>query len=133
MPVPGGRLGPGAIDQVHRAFDEAYAQRHGSASSGEAVEETVAALGTGPRLALPKIPARGGLETGRKDRRPVYFPERGGDVDRPVYGRDQLSPGVELVGPAVIEERESTTVRPPGCGARVDEYGRLLAAVAAAQ
>jgi hypothetical protein len=26
----------------------------------------------------------------------------------------------------VIEERESTSVLPPGCGARVDDYGSLL-------
>jgi hypothetical protein len=36
---------------------------------------------------------------------------------------------VELAGPAVIEERESTTVLPPGCGARVDDHGGLLVEV----
>jgi hypothetical protein len=32
----------------------------------------------------------------------------------------------------VIEERESTTVLPPGCGARVDEYGSLIVEVGTA-
>ncbi len=59
----------------------------------------------------------------------MYFPEKGGYVDPPVYGRDDLSPGVELAGPAVIEERESTTGLPPGGGARVDDHGRLLVEV----
>jgi N-methylhydantoinase A len=63
VPVPPGPLGPAAIDQVPHAFDEAYAQRYGYASPGE---------------------ARGGPETARKGRRPVYFPEQGGYVDTPV-------------------------------------------------
>ena len=129
VPVPPGPLGGGAMEHVRRAFDEAYAQRYGYASPGEAVEAVtwkLAAVGAGPELALPRIPRRGALETARTARRPVYFPEQGGYADTPVYGRDRLSPGVELVGPAVIEERESTTVLPPGCAARVDEYGSLL-------
>ena len=44
----------------------------------------------------------------------MYFPEKGGYVETTVYGRDELAPGAELAGPAVVEERESTTVLPPG-------------------
>jgi len=33
---------------------------------------------------------------------------------------------VALYGPAIVEERESTTVLPPGCGGRVDDFGSLL-------
>ena len=47
-------------------------------------------------------------------------------METPVYDRYRLSPGVDLSGPAIVEERESTTVLPPGCGGRVDEYGSLL-------
>jgi N-methylhydantoinase A len=56
VPVPDGPLGEAAIAEVRRAFDEAYAQRYGYASPGEAVEAVtwkVAAVGAGPRLALP--------------------------------------------------------------------------------
>lgn len=117
---------------MRRAFDGAYAQRHGYASPDEAVEAVtwkVAAVGAGPRPALPRSARCGSLDSALRGRRPVYFPEKGGYVDTPVYGRDGLSPGVELGGPAVIEERESTTVLPPGCGARVDDHGSLLVEV----
>jgi len=130
VPVPAGPLGRAAIEQVRRAFDEAYAQRCGYASPGEAVQAVtwkLAAVGAGPGLALPRIAGRVAPETARTDRRPVYFPEQGGYADTPV--RDLLSPDAELAGPAVIEERESTTVLPPGCAARVDEYGSLLVEV----
>lgn len=104
VPVPPGALGGGAMEHVRRAFDEAYAQRYGYASPGEAVEAVtwkLAAVGAGPELALPRTARRGALETARTARRPVYFPEQGGYADTPVHGRDLLSPGVELVGPSV--------------------------------
>ena len=78
----------------------------------------VAVVGAGPRLALPRIARRGSLDSALRGRRPVYFPEKGSGVDTPVHGRDELSPGVELAGPAVVGERESTTMPPPGCRAR---------------
>ena len=59
----------------------------------------------------------------------MYLPEKGGSIDTPVYGRDELLPGVELAGPAVIEERESSAVLPPGCGARAADHGSLLVEV----
>ena len=46
---------------------------------------------------------------------------RGGSA----YVHDVLAPGGELEGPAIVEERESTTVLPPGVRAVVDEYGSL--------
>jgi N-methylhydantoinase A/acetone carboxylase, beta subunit len=44
-------------------------------------------------------------------------------VDTPVYDRYSLAPGAAFTGPAIIEERESTTVAGPGARVRVD--GRL--------
>jgi len=46
-----------------------------------------------------------------------------------VYDRYRLSPGADLCGPAIVEERESTTVLPPGCGGPVDAFGSLLVEV----
>jgi N-methylhydantoinase A len=58
-----------------------------------------------------------------KGRRQAYFPEAGGYVDTPVYDRYALTPGAAFAGPAIVEERESTTVAGPGARVRVD--GRL--------
>jgi N-methylhydantoinase A len=43
-----------------------------------------------------------------------------------VYQRDLLTPGDTFVGPALITEYSSTTVLPPDCRARVDEYANLV-------
>ena len=59
--------------------------------------------------------------------RRAYFPEARGYADTPVYDRYALAPGMSLTGPAIVEERESTTVIPPEVTATVDEYANLLA------
>ena len=39
---------------------------------------------------------------------------------------------MQLAGPAIVEERESTSVLPPGAVASVDEYANLIVEVATA-
>jgi N-methylhydantoinase A len=58
--------------------------------------------------------------------RRAWFPESEGWTDTPVFRRESLPAGASLEGPAIVEERESTTVLPPGMAARVDDYGSLL-------
>ena len=43
-------------------------------------------------------------------------------VSTPVFNRDDLPPGFEIDGPVIIDQLDSTTVVPPGCRARVDEW-----------
>jgi N-methylhydantoinase A len=43
-------------------------------------------------------------------------------IEVPVFRRNSLAPGATIDGPAVIEEKTSTTVLYPGQRARVDEY-----------
>jgi N-methylhydantoinase A len=62
-----------------------------------------------------------------KKHRAAYFPEAGGYVDTPVYDRYRLDPGARLTGPAIVEERESTTVIGPGGLISVDAHRNLVA------
>ena len=43
-----------------------------------------------------------------------------------VYDRYSLPPGTEFAGPAIVEERESTTIVGPSARARIDEYLNLI-------
>ena len=45
----------------------------------------------------------------------------------PVYDRKSLAAGQTIVGPAIIEERETTTVIPPDWSATIDEVGCIIA------
>ena len=58
--------------------------------------------------------------------RSVYWREIGGRHDTPVWARDSLPVGFDAVGPAIVEQMDSTTVVPPGVLLVVDEYGNLL-------
>lgn len=59
-----------------------------------------------------------------KGTRPVFFGES--SVEASVFDRYRLGPGVALAGPAIVEERESTAVVPPGARATVDAQRNLL-------
>ena len=129
VPVPGGRLDADALVRVRASFDEVYAARYGYANPAEPVEIVtwkLSAVGGAPRIALAKAATRSVGES-RKGTRRAYFPETRGYVDTPVYDRYALAAGTSLSGPAIVEERESTTVLPPGLTAAVDEYANLIA------
>src|SRR5437867_4060271 len=128
VPVPSGELDAAALARVRATFDEVYAARYGYANPREPVEVVtwkLSAVGGSPRIALAKAQTE---DRGRavKGSRRAYFPEARGYVDTPVYDRYALAAGARLTGPAIVEERESTTVLPPGASAAVDEYASLL-------
>ena len=128
VPVPAGALDAAALARVRAAFDEVYAARYGYANPTEPVEIVtwkLSAVGGWPRIALAKAPRRAGAAA-PKGRRRAWFPEAGGFTETPVYDRYALGAGARLEGPAIVEERESTTVLPPGTAATVDEWANLL-------
>jgi len=71
-------------------------------------------------IALDAVPSGAATPAGR---RRAWFD--GGWHDTPVYRREQLGVGVELVGPAIVEQLDSTTVIEPGDRMRVDALGNL--------
>ena len=58
-----------------------------------------------------------------RSRRHVYEPALGRMADFAVYRRDDLAPGSELAGPALIEEGQTTTVVPASFTLSVDGVG----------
>lgn len=58
--------------------------------------------------------------------RQAYFPEKGGYVDCSIFNRYALREGEEVVGPAIIEESESTIVILPGDRAVVSPNGNII-------
>jgi N-methylhydantoinase A len=69
---------------------------------------------------------RTGLGEARTGSRPVWF---GGWVETPVYWRDHLPAALDLAGPAVIEQMDTTTLIGPGDQARHDGDGNLIVEV----
>lgn len=113
---------------VEADFESLYERRYGHRREGKPIDIVilrVVARGVVPRPVLAKIRRQAGaLASAVKARRAVYF-QGSWHKDCAVYERERLGAGVELAGPAVIEEYGSTTVLPPKWRAAVDDLGNL--------
>jgi N-methylhydantoinase A len=79
----------------------------------------------------PSPPSRPGTPAARRpptpsSSRPAWFHPDHGFVDTAIYRRDDLGPGDQVLGPAVVEEYGATVPLPPGFVARVDRFGNLV-------
>ena len=126
--IPLGRLGRADESRLREAFYGRYEelfQRVVTRIPVEALTWRVTVSAPAPHLNLSRPPAVPG-GAARKGVRPAYFPEERAYVATPVYDRYAMGSGDRLVGPAIIEERESTFVVGPGARVQVDEFGSLV-------
>jgi N-methylhydantoinase A len=65
-----------------------------------------------------------------KGKRQAYVHDKAGRVECPIYDRYALETGTVLVGPALIEENESTCVIDAGSRVVVDDRFNLVAEIA---
>jgi N-methylhydantoinase A len=111
---------------IHSAFEQAYAAQYGFNPSHVPVEIVtwrLTALGPAvPFHPAATLPAKPGAPKGE---RPVHLWRSGQAV--PVFDRNALAAGQALRGPAIVEERETTIVIPPGWRAEVDRFGCVVA------
>jgi N-methylhydantoinase A/oxoprolinase/acetone carboxylase beta subunit len=137
VPLPGGRLSADSLPAIQRSHAGVYAAHYGYAEPpGTALEATnwrVEVVGATRPLVVPVATASGRDGGAQKGTRKVYFPEAGGFVECAVYDRYRLAPGTPVIGPAVIEERETTVVLLPRDRAAVDAHGNLNIDVASVE
>ncbi len=130
--LPADAITDAAVPAIRAAFAAAYAARYTSVYEGvgiQLVSLRVACRGPIPALTLAPAeaaPSRAAL----KGARPAWFGE--GFVETPVYDRYSLAAGAEIDGPAIIEEREATTILAPGDRLAVDATGTMRIAIAVA-
>lgn len=92
----------------------------------EVVTWRVAAWAPPPAVEVAVLPAATGAPTPHATRRARF--DRGSDaVDVPVFRRDDLGVGATVSGPAIVEERETTSVIRPGWVMEVAADGSLIA------
>jgi len=133
VPLPGGTIDESSLGAIRAAFAEVYAKRYTAVYGDAAVEAIsfrVRVLGAAPPLDLDQAETRGADQTKRKGARQAWF--GGGFMEAAVYDRYALAPGDRIEGPAIVEEREATTVVPPGDRLTVDAHLNLRVAVAVA-
>lgn len=130
--IPEGlKLSAESRDALEAAFAARYREVYGRVPTGLGVEAlnwhlTVSvprpAFRLAPEPVGPPDPA-----PALRGERAVYFDDpEPGERRCPVYDRYRLAPGMRLAGPAIVEERETTIVVPPGWHAEVDAYRNLI-------
>ena len=133
-PVLSGLLGPESLAALTRGFEDAYRALYHRTPMGVPIEAlNWRVVVSGPQAGSDFRPLGATVDQDQeatpapKRSRMAYFPEPADYVETPVYDRYALTPGMAFAGPAIIEERESTTVVGPGARIRVDA-GRTLVA-----
>ncbi len=117
---------------LERTFFTLYREQYRHLPRGMPVELLswrLTARGPRPPISLATIDQDGATPDARaayKVSRPMYFGSTNGFVETPVYDRYRLRPGMRVDGPAVVEERESTTVVWPDMWAESDAYLNLV-------
>ena len=59
-------------------------------------------------------------------KRKVYFAEAEGFVECPTYDRYRLTWGNVIMGPAIVDDKDATTVIHPDYKAAVNKFGNLI-------
>jgi N-methylhydantoinase A len=125
---PAAPLAAAHLQQLRIAFDQQHRTMFGHMAPEEPVEIVsyrVRGVGLVPPVALPKFKRAGTtLADAQREMRRARFD--GDELDCPVYQRERLDVGLELAGPAILDQLDCTTVICPGQIARVDEWKNLI-------
>ncbi len=107
------------------AFESTYTRMYARAASSPELGYLVAQAivkGSAPveQPSLPTLAAASGAPP-VKDTRPVWWSD--GWVDTAIHEMEDVRPGHELAGPAILEAESTTFLIPPDRSARLDEHG----------
>lgn len=116
--------GQGALEEAIQTFHQEHEREFAFRQDDQPVEIyqlQLSAIGKTPKPSFApekKLLADPGQP---ESMRPVYFGSDGW-VQTPVYDRSSLPAGTTFVGPAIIDQLDSTTVVPPRTTAEIDEW-----------
>jgi N-methylhydantoinase A len=120
----------GDVTAVAECFAESYQRRFGRTEKMPPETVTWRVVVSGPRPPLIEAvrhsTGKAAKELVEAKHRPVWFGDRVGFVDTPVYARTPLRSGTSIEGPAVIEETESTLIIPPDFRGTMDTALNLI-------
>jgi len=133
VPLPEGNLGEESMNEIREKFHRVHKQEYGHHFPDTHVQIiTLRVIGTGeiPAMSLPV------LESGNRDNPEeaiVYVRDTVFEIDgeikslpTPRFKRDKLLAHDIVSGPAIVVQRDSTTLIPPNWEGTVSIYGTLL-------
>jgi N-methylhydantoinase A len=119
------------LGYLNALFHKEHERAYGFAVQDEEtkiVSLKVIGLGKIKKHVPPEIPkgSRSPVRAAIKERREVYVDDTEKSSRCAIYDREQLRSGNMILGPAIIEEVDSTTVVLPCYKATVDRFGTLI-------
>lgn len=114
------------IVELRMEFQRMYGELYGEIEDEGTLEATALRVAVFASQTPPPFPKAGQDAADPRPSRKAYFPEAGGYVEVGVYRRADLAGGEQLIGPAVIEDAESTVTILPGDRVTVDVHRHLI-------
>jgi N-methylhydantoinase A len=109
-------------------FQDAYRGAYGHARPAEPVEfvNLRAVVGRRPPVLPSTVSHPSRSPAASSYARAVWFSANGGPAETPVLSRASLAVGTKIIGPAIIEQSDTTTVVYPGHACEVHACGALI-------
>jgi N-methylhydantoinase A len=135
IPFPVGVIGKRELEEIWKRFHEAHEREYGHAFPANPIEiVNVRVIGVGQMPKITKLAAPQGatLEKARVRTGQCVFRIDGElqTFETSFYRRHLLPVGETFKGPAIVLQKDSTTVVPPGCSAINDPAGNLILTIA---
>ena len=127
VPFPDGEVDEAAIEEAMRRFHAAHRQEftYRLPNPVELVNYHVIVTARVGRRELPRLPRTGAAaQEARTGSRTVDFDEAG-EWKADAYDGARLEPGMEIEGPAVIEDGTAAVLTPPNARAAMDDFGNI--------
>lgn len=131
IPFPAGDITGESLAETFASFHRTHAAEYGHAFHDNPIEIVnlrVSGIGAMPKIEKLKAPAGGSLDQALVRKSLSVFRVDGTlrSFETPVYRREALPVGQPFAGPAIILQKDSTTVMPPATTAMVDTSGNIL-------
>jgi N-methylhydantoinase A/oxoprolinase/acetone carboxylase beta subunit len=135
IPLAVGVIGKRELEEIWKRFHEAHEREYGHAFPSNPIEiVNVRVIGVGQMPKITKLAAPEGatLEKARVRTGQCVFRVDGElrSFETSFYRRHLLPVGQVFTGPAIVLQKDSTTVVPPGCSAINDPAGNLILTIA---
>lgn len=131
VPLLDGNITEESIHQTFKLFNDMHQNEYGHAFPEAAIEMVnirVVGYGKMPKIKNEKMKSDGDLSSALIKEKEVIF--RVNDtlqtLKTNVYSRELLPVGEWINGPAIVLQKDTTTVIPPNTKAVVEEYGNIL-------
>ena len=131
VPVGDGPIDEASLADIFRAFEKIHTTEYGHVFEDNPIEIVnirVTGIGQMPKIELPTHAPGGKIHEALLENTQCYFRLDGEQqvMMTPLYARDKLPVDQAFEGPAIVLQKDTTTVIPPGAKATAQTGGNLL-------